>query len=158
MTVQDQIKEFETELEKFYHCVENIPDDLFQNKIGNWTVRDIVAHLVGWNLYIIQGSKQVLKGETPFYDSDPGENWNKVNADLIARHNTTDKKKILQELKQTGAEVKAFLNQVRAEDWNRDFGVREKGKVVTVQTTLDGLIEDYPHHAKQIADWYNKQS
>ena len=52
--------------------VRALDQEAFLAPLGRWSVRDIVAHLVGWNEAIVIGCRQLMRGELPFYDVDPG--------------------------------------------------------------------------------------
>ncbi len=71
MTIEMQIAKLGLSVEDFARCVASLNEELFLKKLDSWSPRDIVAHLIGWNYYIIEGSKQIKRGELPFYDIDP---------------------------------------------------------------------------------------
>ena len=66
-------------VESFASEVESLDDERFLGPLGRWSARDIVAHLIGWNRYMVRGMEQILLGELPFYDVDPGEDFANVN-------------------------------------------------------------------------------
>ena len=70
-TIENQIDNLEEGVLAVRAAVEKLSGDAFLGALGNWTPRDIVAHLVGWNRYTAQGAKQLLEGELPFYENDP---------------------------------------------------------------------------------------
>lgn len=160
MTVEDQATRFEHCVDAFAASVMALDDGLFLSKVDGWTPRDIVAHLTGWNRHIVIGAQQILRGELPFYDVDPGPNYSKVNAAIVSEYDETDRSALLDQLAQTAGELKAFLRVMDPEDWDRDFGVRHKADdltvdsmdadVVTVKNTVDELIADYDHHRKHL--------
>lgn len=152
-SIETQVASLHIGIENFASCVASLDDKLFQAKLGSWTPRDIVAHLIGWNRYIITGSKQIIKGELPFYDIDPGENYCKVNANLIEEYPSEDRSQLIHELEVSGQELKQFLQTLDPSKWCHDYGVRHKGEVITIQNTVDALIEDYAHHSQQIKQW-----
>jgi hypothetical protein len=39
-----------------------------------------------------------------------------------------------------------------------DYGVRLKGAVITIQNTVDELIEDYDIHIERIKEWARRES
>jgi hypothetical protein len=82
-TIEDQIDHLERSVEAFAASVAALDDRLFLSKVSGWTPRDIQAHLTGWNRHIVRGAKQILRGELPFYDVDPGPDYSKVNAALV---------------------------------------------------------------------------
>jgi hypothetical protein len=84
VTVEDQIDQFEHCVEAFVASVTALDESLFRRDVNGWTPRDIVAHLIGWNRYKVLGAKQIMRGELPFYDVDPGPDYSKVNAALVS--------------------------------------------------------------------------
>lgn len=156
MTIETQIAKLGLSVEGFVQCVDSLNEELFLKKFYRWSPRDIVAHLIGWNRYIIEGSKQIKRKELPFYDIDPGENYSKVNAVLVRQYSSRDKQELLDELQTSALELKQFLGSLDSSEWDRDYGVRHKGAVITIQNTVDELIEDYDKHRGQIEEWRNQ--
>jgi Mg2+ and Co2+ transporter CorA len=160
MSVEDQIDRFARCVRGFAASVSALDERLFLTKVNAWTPRDIVAHLIGWNRHIVRGAKQILRGELPFFDVDPGPDYSKVNAALVRECGDTDRSVLLERLDESAGELMAFVRALAPTDWDRDFGVRHKGEmlsvestsddVVTVQSTVDDLIADYDHHRGQL--------
>jgi len=135
-------------------CIEILNPDLFLEKINNrWSSRDMIAHLAGWNRHIIIGSGQIIDGELPFYDIDPGENYSNVNASLIQEYSSQDKNELIEELNKSTMELAEYLQSLDQDTWEKDFGVRHAGEIVTIKDTVDELIDDYSHHTAQIEKW-----
>lgn len=122
-------------------------------RLNGWSPRDILAHLIGWNHHVIEGSRQIQLGELPFYDVDPGENYSKVNEALVQKISATDRQVLIKELHSSANDLKEYLRSLEPEAWAKDFGVRHGGSTVTIRDTVDELIEDYVHHRKQVEDW-----
>lgn len=148
--MEKQVERLEKSVDGFVESIAAFDDNLFLDTTNGWSARDIAAHLIGWNLYIIKGGKQILRGELPFYDIDPGENYSKINAAIIREYSSPNKQKLIDGLKATLAELKQFLLSLSIEEWPHDYGVRHKEEVVTIQSTIDDLIEDYHHHKEQL--------
>jgi len=153
MTIEMQITKLDLSVGDLARCVTTLSEGLFLKKIYDWSPRDIVAHLIGWNRYIIKGSKQIKRRELPFYDIDPGNDYSKVNAVLVRQYSSGDRHELLEELHASAQELKQFLQSLDSSEWNRDYGVRHKGATITIQNTVDELIEDYDIHRKQIEEW-----
>ena len=152
-TLDAQITKFELSLQDFAQLVASLREKQFLENIYDWSPRDIVAHLIGWNRYIIDGSKQIMKGEVPFYDIEPGEDYSKVNAVLVREYSSRDKQELLDELKASTQELIQFLQLLDSSVWDRDYGVRHQGAIITIRDTIDELIEDYDIHREQIREW-----
>ena len=162
MNVEEQVDRFERGVAAFASSVAALDERLFLRKVNGWTPRDIVAHLIGWNRHMVRGAKQILSGELPFYDVDPGPNYSKVNAALVSACGETDRSVLLEMLAASAGELTAFIRTVAPAEWDRDFGVRHKAEeltvngtandVVTVKSTVDELIADYDHHRRQLEE------
>ncbi len=153
MTIAAEIEKLDRGVEALSEAVSALDEPLFLADFGRWSPRDIIAHLVGWNRYVIEGSRQILRGELPFYDVDPGEDYSKVNAELVREIATVDRPQLLAELRASARELSRFLRALEPGEWRRNHGVRHAGAVVTIENTVDELIEDYFHHQRQIEDW-----
>jgi hypothetical protein len=73
--IETQKRALEEAVDSFAALVEALDDETFVGPLGRWSARDIVAHLIGWNRYTVRGAKQIVEGELPFYDVDPGEDY-----------------------------------------------------------------------------------
>ena len=150
MTVEDQIDQLEHGVEAFVASVTALDESLYHRDVNGWTPRDIVAHLIGWNRHVVLGAKQIMRGELPFYDVDPGSDYSKVNAALVREYGDTDCSALLESLAASAGELTAFLRAIDPGEWDRDFGVRHKGETLTVKSTMNDLIADYDHHRGQL--------
>jgi hypothetical protein len=153
MTIEEQVDKLSRRVEEFARCVDSLPGESFLKKIDDWSPRDILAHLIGWNRYTIEGSMQIGNGQTPFYLIDPGDDFSNVNAILVRQYSSPDKRGLLDELETSCQELKLFLLSLDPADWESDYGVRYQGFPVTIQNNLEGLIDDYLHHREQIEEW-----
>jgi hypothetical protein len=151
--IENQIASFQGNVSAFERCIRSLQKDQFLKKLKRWSPRDIVAHLIGWNRSLIQGSNQIRKGELPFYDIDPGENYSKINDAFVKQYSSESRGELLDEMHTSAEKLADFLRTLSPDEWDRDYGVRHKEAVVTIRNSMDELIEDYAHHRKQIEDW-----
>ena len=121
--IKTQIDELDRAVRAFERVIMKLEPDAFLKKLGGWTPRDIVAHLVGWNAYVVEGSRQLQRGELPFYDRDPGDNYEKVNAELIRKHGSTERDTLVLALESSANALAAFLRELE-----HDFGVQHRRK------------------------------
>jgi hypothetical protein len=151
--IDAQIEELERAVEDFVEVLSTIDEKRLQESLGRWTARDVIAHLVGWNRYTLEGCRELREGRLPFYDVDPGENYSKINAVLVREISSEKKDDLLRDLRTSSVKLKDYLRALPPEEFERDFGVRHQGKTVTIRNSVDELIEDYVHHRLQIEDW-----
>jgi hypothetical protein len=150
--IEEQINQYERCVEAFADTFASLDKRLILHKVTSWTVRDIVAHLIGWNRYIVQGSRQILRSELPFYDVDPGPDYSNINAVLIRECTDTDHSALLKSLTDSTKELVTFLRTIDSAEWDHDFGVRHNDETITVKSTMEDLIADYHHHRIQLQD------
>ena len=158
MRIEAQLSRLEKNLDDFCQCVSSLDEGMFLRPIRLWSPRDIVAHLVGWNRYLVQGADQIRRGELPFYDIDPGDNYSNVNAALVRKYSSTSRDEMLVDLRTSAQELKRYLRSLDAAEWDRDYGVRHAGAIVTIRSSVDELIDDYDHHREQISEWLETQA
>ncbi len=151
-TIETQIKSLGEGVREIRVAVEALSDDAFLGALGNWTPRDIVAHLIGWNRYCVRGAQQLLEGELPFYDVDPGEDYSHVNARLVAEYPSENRTELLTEHEKAARELAEFLRSLSEEQWSGGTGVLLEGEELTIRQNVDWLIEDHHHHSEQIRD------
>jgi len=153
MTIEAQLRRLEKNRDDFHRCVSSLDERMFLTPISSWSPRDIVAHLVGWNRYLVEGADQIRRGELPFYDIDPGDNYAKVNAVLVRKYSSTNREELLDDLWASAQELQQFLRSLDPGEWDRDYGVRHGGATITIRNSVDELIDDYHHHREQIVKW-----
>ena len=158
MSLQQQIERLGEAVESFVTSVFDLSEDLFLSKLNGWSPRDITAHLIGWNRHVIRGSEQIQRGDLPFYDIEPGDDYSKVNEALVRQYDATDRQELTEELRASGRELKRYLTSLDPGAWDRDFGVRHRGTPVTIRATVDALIADYVHHQRQIEQYARERN
>jgi hypothetical protein len=158
MTIEEQLSRLEKRLDELRRCVTSLDEHMFLRPIRQWSPRDIVAHLVGWNRYLVKGADQIRRGELPFYDIEPGENYSKVNAALVRKYSSTNRDELLDDLRASAQELQQYLRSLDTTQWNRDYGVRHAGAIITIRNSVDELIDDYHHHTEQISTWRETQA
>ena len=153
MTIEEQIGYLSNNIQEFTECINSLPEDLFLKKLDEWAPRDILAHLIGWNRYTIEGCQQIIKCETPFFLIDPGYDFSKVNAVSVQKYDSKDRQALIEELKASARELLQFLLSVESTQWNADYGVTYRGGTVTVMNMVEALASDFIHHRLQIEKW-----
>ena len=153
MSVSDQCARLERAVEDMTRCLQALAPERYLEKLNGWAPRDILAHLVGWNRATIKGSEELRRGEVPYYDLDPGEDYSEMNAAFVREHSSVDREALLAELEASAGELSGYLLGLGGEDWSREWGVRHGDELLTIQGSIDDLIDDYGHHRRQIETW-----
>ncbi len=152
-SVKNQIDALGRVVQEFSKCIDSLPESVFLKKMNGWAPRDVIAHLIGWNVYTIKGCQQLKRGELPFYFNDPGDDFCKVNAVSVGKYNSKEKKKLLAQLKASTEKLMSYITTIEPSDWKGDFGVTFWNKTITIKNSVDALISDFINHKRQIEEW-----
>jgi hypothetical protein len=138
----------------FVSCAEAVPDNVFVQRFTEWAPRDVVAHLIGWNVYTLDGCCDIQQDNAPSYLSDEASDFEHVNAASVRRYTAEKKDELLGELRATAETLLTYLDSLDASEWENDFGVRgNSGKPALIGQQVDALTADYIGHAGEIQTW-----
>jgi uncharacterized damage-inducible protein DinB len=125
-------------------------DEIF---LGIWSVKDLLAHLVGWDYANTEAAKQVLAGKLPgfyaYYDRD----WKSYNARLVAQYRRDRFTELLSLVEDSHQRLIDLLETIPAEEFHKDRGVRFKGYKVTIARLLQAEIDDEKTHHTQVKEF-----
>jgi hypothetical protein len=142
------------EYKMFCEVIRALPEELYLAKIDDWTPRDVVAHLVGWNRRMIVACQDILAGRTPDYYADAPNDYRTINSGYVARHASASREALLGELAAGLEELATYVSALEPSEWKASHGVKHyRGAPATVAGTLASLAGDYAHHAQQIREW-----
>jgi hypothetical protein len=125
-------------------------DEIF---LGSWSVKDLLAHLVGWDYANMEAATQVLAGKLPGFYADYDRDWKSYNARLVAEHRRDSFAELLSLVEDSHQKLIDLLETVPAEELHRDRGVRFKGYKVTIARLLQAEIDDCKTHHTQIKEF-----
>ncbi len=126
-------------------------DEVF---LGVWSVKDLLAHLIGWDETNLRAVKSVLKGCVPFFYEYHDRDWQTYNARLVKKHKKDSFSQLLAGAKGSHKKLVEFLQTIPPENFNKDFGVRFRGYKVTIQRLLEAETQDEQVHCQQINDFF----
>lgn len=124
--------------------------------LGIWSIKDLVAHLIGWDKTNLAAAKRVLDGQVPAFYEYRDPDWRTYNATLVKKNKKGSAQELIATAKATQDKLIKFLQTVPPEQFNKDFGVRFRGYKVTVQRLLEAEIGDERTHLGQIIDFFKK--
>jgi uncharacterized damage-inducible protein DinB len=125
--------------EDFIQVIDSLNTTLRVQKIaeGSWSAKDILSHIVGWELEVVKQFKTFLTNPDvdDNYDID---SFNKSAVEL-RKHSSWDQ--IAAELKTAQAELSAFLSKLTQKE------IDEEKRFIE---WVDILVNHYIHHTKQL--------
>jgi hypothetical protein len=122
--------------------------------LGVWSVRELLAHLIGWDETNLAAIKNVLKGKIPSFYQYHDRDWQTYNSMLVKKHKEGSFEDLLITAKASEKRLIEFLQTIPPENFNKDFGVRFRGYKVTIQRLLEAERKDEQVHLEQIIDFF----
>jgi Mycothiol maleylpyruvate isomerase N-terminal domain len=151
---REQIAALRTNIATFSACAAAIPDDAFLRVVTEWSPRDVTAHLIGWNVYTLEGCRDLRQGKAPPFLADEANDFKNVNAASVRRYASPDKGELLGQLQATAEELLSYLDQLEPSAWTQNFGVPgESGRPNLIINDVAALAADYLGHAQEITAW-----
>ena len=122
--------------------------------LGTWSVKDLLAHLIGWDHTNLDAAKSVLERRLPAFYEHYDREWQLYNAMLVKKYKKKSTRDLITNATASQAELIEFLQTIPPEYFNQDFGVRFRGYKVTIQRLLEAETEDERTHLEQIRDYF----
>ena len=126
--------------------------------LGIWSVRDLLAHLAGWDYANLDAAKSVLAGKLPTFYEHKDRDWQTYNAMLVRKYRRNSFRELHATLKKSQKELVDYLQTIPPEYFNKDFGIRFRGYKVTIQRLLEADVKDVQVHHQQIVDFFGKKT
>jgi hypothetical protein len=123
---------------------------------GNWTVKDILAHISAWNWELIKQTNLVISGKKPWYKDTSEAEFNEKS---VKTRESWSLDKVLSEWRESFDALLARLNELSQEEWTfeLDEDWPEGGKI-TVASIFEYQYHGEGHeggHAKVIQEYLN---
>lgn len=122
--------------------------------LGIWSIKDLLAHLIGWDETNLHAVESILAGQVPSFYEHRDRDWQTYNAMLVKKHKKGSFKELLATMKASQEKLIEFLKTIPPEHFNKDFGVRFRGYRVTIQRLLEAEWKDEQTHLQQIVDFF----
>ncbi len=122
-------------------------DEIF---LGEWSVKDLLAHLVGWDFTNIQAIREILDGQAPTFLQYFDKDWRSFNRKLVEQYRREPLQALLAEVQASHQEFMAFLDALPAEELLKGKARSPRGRPVTIQNLLRVEARDEQTHAEQV--------
>ncbi len=137
-------------LDAAYSLPEEKQDEVF---LGVWSVKDLLAHLVGWDYTNIQAVGELLEAKLPAFYSYYDRDWKTYNARLVEEHKKDDFVELLASVEASHRELISLLETVPAEEFEKDRGIRSGRYKVTIARILQTEADDEKKHHTQMKEF-----
>jgi hypothetical protein len=126
--------------------------------IGTWSVKDLIAHLVGWDFTNLQAVQEILAGKRPSFLQHYDRDWQTYNASLVAQYRRESIQEAMTEVEASHAELVGYLLSLPAGDLMDGKSPKELGRPVTIRNLLRSEAGDERKHAADLQAYFNRNS
>jgi uncharacterized damage-inducible protein DinB len=124
---------------EFLQIIEKLDEELRDKEIdeGKWSPKDILSHIVGWEVEVVKQFKAILTNP----DVDDNYDIDSFNKSAVESRKHLSWDQIVTELKTAQAELSSFLSNLTQKEIDKEKRFVE---------WVDVLINHYTHHTKQL--------
>jgi hypothetical protein len=109
--------------------------------LGEWSVKDLLAHLVGWDYTNREAVQEILAGQKPSFMQHYDRDWRSYNARLVQEYKRDDWAELVALIEESHRSLIDFLERVPAEEY-----IRRK----RISSLLRVEIKDEGEHYSQV--------
>jgi hypothetical protein len=121
--------------------------------LGTWDVRDLLAHLVGWDYTNTRAAHELARGELPTFYRHADRDWRSYNAILVRRYGEHDFRRLTSRVRRSHRALLKLLEAIPAEEMWKDRGIRFRGWKVNVGRLMEAERRDEEKHWRQIKEF-----
>lgn len=118
--------------------------------IGTWCAKDLLAHLVGWDITNLQAVREILAGQRPGFLRHYDKDWQTYNAQLVATYRIEPFKALLAEVHDSHSQLVMFLRSLPTQVIVKGKSPSGQGRTVTIRNLLAAEADDERKHAAQL--------
>jgi hypothetical protein len=122
--------------------------------LGSWSVKDMLAHLVGWDHANVEAIAAVRSGQLPGFYAHYDPDWRSFNAGLVRQYRQASLAEALAAAETSHSALRSVVEAIPAEVLFQDHGVRSpRGRKVTIAMLLSAETGDERKHRQQIEEF-----
>ncbi|MHA1907257.1 MAG: DinB family protein [Candidatus Thorarchaeota archaeon] len=164
-TKSEMIAILQSEREELDDALNSLTPDQMKTELiqGEWTAKDIVAHITTWEHHGIGWIRSLAKGEKPLMpvpDTPMGEvreNMKVLNAEYTKNNQALPLQLVLDESRQAYEALLEEIENLTEEDLEKTFEYNWADEPVTGRRYIAWRYWHYQSHLKHIQEWLSKK-
>ena len=129
--------------------------------IGNWTVKDILAHISAWNLELIMAIDYILENEKPWFVDEENLTEAQFNQREVEKRKPWSFQQVRNEWYDSYEKLANKIDNLSNHQWNYQpsFVWKDTTMPVSIESMLSYTYKGDGHeggHAKQIEDYFTR--
>ena len=136
--------------------IEGLSDDELSSVsiFGDWTIKDVLAHIIGWDYRIIDILPLIAAGRAEEIAQVDVDQQNQQVVSAFADKSIAE---VLAEIKSTHQQVLDILTSLDYTEIDRRH--ERQGRVITIRSyVIDKMIDHERQHAVEIEQWRSEQN
>jgi hypothetical protein len=125
----------------------SLQDQVF---LGAWSIRDILAHLIGWDYSNLEAVQAIASSRLPAFYEFIDKDWQTYNARLVNIYKKGDVPDLVQVGQASQKNLVDRLSDLSAKELYKDHGVRYRGYKVIIARLIEAETRDEIVHLEQI--------
>jgi hypothetical protein len=118
--------------------------------LGTWSVREMLAHLAGWDETNIRAADEILCDDLPSFYKYSDKDWASYNVKLVSEYSRENFEDLISLVGKTHTALVDKVEKISADELWRDRGIRARGWKVTIGRLLEVELEDEEEHYSQL--------
>jgi hypothetical protein len=118
--------------------------------LGTWSLRELLAHLEGWDHTNARATEELLRGRLPGFYRYADHDWQSYNATLVRRYGRRNYRSLVASVKRSHRGLLRLLEAVPAEEMWKDRGIRYRGWRVTIGRLMEAECRDEEKHCREL--------
>jgi hypothetical protein len=124
--------------------------------LGSWSVREMLAHLAGWDETNIQAADAILRGRLPGFYEFSDKDWASYNKMLVSEYTRDSFDELVALVRDSHLRLLKKVEGIEPEELWRDRGLRARGLKVTIGRLLEAELGDEEEHYLQLQTYLEK--
>jgi hypothetical protein len=121
--------------------------------LGEWSPKDLMAHLIGWDNTYLAALQDLRAGDLPSFYAMYDKDWRSYNRELVREYGSKDWGALMAAARLSHSQLVEYIKTIPGGEFNQDFGVRFRWTPVTIARLLGAQIDDEREHLRQIKEW-----
>lgn len=150
-TKQRLIEEFREARQEVFNALEGLKlDQLGKEAIDGWTIKDVLAHIIEWDMQSIADAKHILANQD--ITKDHWLNPDRFNEKAVEKYKDAHSPQVLNDLRQVTDQVLEFLESIEEQELFKKRPFKYEGEYLNASWILSYPEHD-KEHAQKILEW-----
>lgn len=122
--------------------------------VGVWTIKELLAHLAGWDRTNEEAALQIASGGPPGFFAAYDKNWQTYNAQLVAKYGQGTFDEILTRVLETHESLIATLESISEKAFSQTVRLPNRKTTASIARLIKAETRDETEHLEQIRSFF----